>query len=558
MKVGSDSAAVTPAAASVTVSNTALDLLTDFVQQTQAELGFDPLGGPQPEQIQQQQEVQKQQREDAQERQEQVARQLDQAIREADRRADQPLRNLLTKLKEAVLAGPPETPGEEKALKELLNPGMLLQQQDGFGEQKASLPPAVKQAVEYLRYVLENPIPPPSSDLEVLDELAAQKLAQANEAGAPAEATPEHVDPRDQKVREFVARYFSEAFEDAPRPALDKPLPQTPQEKLAQLPKDARPDTPAFARLTPEEQKFVLTADAREIAAYNQLPKDQKSVFRELKPHERREFLKLSPDEKQFVQQLEPEARSHYLNLHPDGRAELRQKSPEQRAAIFAEVKQQQAEVKKQPPEKVAQTLGKELLSQLGLRPEKKPQLLEKARALAYNYLTASGGDLAQAQMGTLKALIQQPEVQRALEKDVAAALKAEMAPAGSNETQEAAASNEPARLKDELRVGDQRDEQQSDLQHDQKQEQKAEQRPFFRLQQGVNYTQHFQKIRHVLLPEFAMKLVQPGVTRDQIVEGMKKAVIVSAEFAQSHPPRSASARYQQIRRGFAARQLFG
>lgn len=617
MKVGSDSASAAAAAAAASAavsSSSTLDLLTDFVQQTQAELGADPLG-TQPE-VQEQQQADEQQRTEQKARQEQTVAQLDQAIKQAVARGDDALKNVLVKLKDAVLAGPPESPGEEKVLKELINPGKLLHEQDGFGAQKASLPPAIQKAVEYLKAVLENPaaFAPQSAEAD-LEELAAHEIAHATETGAPSgEAPVEHADPQEKKIKDFVAKYFSEGFETK-KPTLDKPLPEkqqaaaqpqqpqatlktktgeqpavapeakpalpSPKEALTHLSKDTRPDTPAFARLTPEEQKFVLTADSKQIAAYNQLPQEQKSVFRDLQGHERGPFLKLSADEKKFLQSLAPEEKSYFLSLHPDGRNELRQKSPEARAQIFGDFKKSQAAAKSEAPEKVANQIGKELLSQLGIKPEKKPALLEKARALAYNYLASSKGDLNLAQMGTLKALIAQPEVQRALEKEVASAIKAAIQgpaedtkeagesseSAASSETSESSGSRESkpssfsaanpkggkASLTGEAKLEVKRDETRGEA----KQEQ-TDHKETFRAREGVNYAAHFQKVRHVLMPEFALKLVQPGVTREQIVEGMKKAVMVSADYAEAHPPRRASARYQQIRRGFHGRQLFG
>lgn len=486
-----------------------IDILTDFVQRTHAELEAREVA-------QREAEQRARERSQAEADRSRVSEKLQQAIADASRRGDLGLKALLERVQKALEPGVPRDAALMEALK---NPEHM--DADSFGAPREAIPPVLKEALAYFeRYRVPDTssaarpdLPPPEVESPGHTE---SPTAPAND---PARTSASAQAPRppapDDVARRFVSQYFTERFED----------PSTRLPPFRQAPATAEvaraPELPAFEAMSPEEQHFVLTADDRQMAVYARLPPDLRTVYREFRPEHRGEFLKLSADEKTFVRQLDPADRHFFLSLNPDHRAKVRQMSPEQRSAWFGELKAQQAQLQNQPPEKAARALGETLLRDLGVPLREGSPLLEQARALAFNYLQQSKGDLIAAQTGTLKALLNLPEVQQEVERAVMASVSADTGtvPKGSGQAQGGAAG--------------------------------VPQRP------TADYLGHLQRVRHVL-PEFAQRMVQPGLSREQLVEGLKKAVIVSADFAHAYPPRQFDDRADPVRRGLRSRALRG
>lgn len=456
-----------------------------------------------------------------------IQRRLVQLQADARKQNDAPLQRLAQNLEAAWTARAEGRPFEPKVLEQFEKARQELQRgADGFGEPR-KLPPELERALNSLR---SEPAPTQvgptiQPDIDVEAELAAAEAEFAAEnPGMSLYDDSGVID--DAKVKAFVQKYYSEEFE-AP-PDIDPMNRQSEEEILSQLPESQRE---RLLQLPATERKFLLTADPAQQIVYAQMMPDEAKFFAGLKPDQRGQYLAMTADEKVFFRTLNPDERALYLTLNPDNRALFRGISPQERKTRVVEWKQKQTKDAGRPIEQVAPELADSVLEELGMDPIRDSGIREKARALAFNYLKQTPGDRAAAETGLKKALLQDPHVLDGLLDDIEEALDAE--PTAS----------------DGKAIGGKAfvDEDEAPAVADKDEDKKKTKEPPRRARVG-EYAQHFARIRQTL-PHLAQQMVQPGLTRQQMIEGMKNAVVVSAELAAAYPYKG---------RAFKASSLFG
>lgn len=426
---------------------------------------------------------------------------------DAQQRNDSPLARYLTALREAVSQKQSGVPVEPEVMKEVEELRRQLLQGDGFGEAPRKLPADAERAFTFLRRDVPAPEAAPTPERKTLDraddlEVDDQVLAELNALAVDDPflyELPEFESPEDAQVKDFVRRYFAEGFEDHAPADLHKSL----EQQISQ------------------RQQVPLIGDETLQLVQAQLEPREARVFAQLKPEQRSQYLKMTPDEKVFVQQLKPDEREHYFTLNPDTRVLFRKLQPELRQQQVSQAKASQEAAAKLPPEELAKNIATNLMKSLDLSPVREPDLREKATAMAYNYLKSNGGDRAHAEMGTLRTLLSDPKVLHPLLADLGEGLVESTSP-------NAIAYREG--MENEPTVAEKKPKGEVD----------EDGKPAPKLKKGrANYGQHFQRVRHTL-PQLAQQLVQPGMTRKALLDGMKKAVIVSADYLVTYPRRMA------------------
>ncbi|MFL5319185.1 MAG: hypothetical protein ACJ790_05975 [Myxococcaceae bacterium] len=427
--------------------------------------------------------------------------QRDNDVRQAEANArasrDTALQAFLQDLRKAI-ADPARADPDTRAqiARQLEEQKRQLLQGDGFGTRRKDLPPEIDRALQFIKTNDPAAAPPEvagDDDLEIDPEVLAELSALGSDD--PFLVEFEEHDPEAGRIRDFVQRYFSEGFEDhRPRDA-SKPLDQ-------QQPQTQR-----------NEPRVVGDSSLQLVSA--QMEPAEKRAFIQLKPEQRGQYLAMNADEKSFVRQLQPDEREHYFTLNPDSREQFRKLAPEVRTQRGQETKKAQAAAAKTPPEELSKSIAQNLMKALDISAARDPELREKAMTLAWNFVTSTNGDRAKAEMGTLKALLADPQISQPLMDDLQETLEEATSPAARaySETdpvkkEEKSSSPEDGELKKKLKKG------------------------------AGNYGAHFQRIRHTL-PQLAQQLVQPGLTRKNLLDGMKKAVIVSADYLVNYPKRA-------------------
>lgn len=443
-----------------------------------------------------------------------IQRRLVQIQAEARRQADPPLEKFAKQLEQAWTARAEGRPVDPKALEQFEKTKKELQSGDGFGEPRR-LPPELDRALSSLRTEpLPAQAPVAHGDIDVEAELAAAEAQFAAEnPGMSLYDDSGVID--NAKIKAFVQQYYAEQFE-AP-PEVDQMPKQSEEEILAQLPDSQKKK---LLELPAAERNFLLTADVPHQIVHAQMQPDEAKFFAGLKPDQRGQYLAMTVDEKKFFRSLNPDERALYLSLNPDSRAMFRALSPQERKARVADFKQSQAKDLGRPLEEVAPELADSVLADLGMDPVRDVSIREKARALAFNYLKQTPNDRAAAEAGLKKAMLQDPTVLDPLLDDLEEALDAE-----PTATDLAAVGGKAFVDEDEAKT-----------EADEKKARKRFKEPPRRARVG-EYTQHFARIRQTL-PNLAQQMVQPGMTRQQMIEGMKNAVVVSAELAAAYPNR--------------------
>lgn len=436
---------------------------------------------------------------------------------DARQRSDAPLEKFARAVEQAWTSRNQGLPVDDKTLKQLEQSRTELKSGDGFGQAR-TIPPELDRALSALRAAPSAPPPPgqPQPELDVEAELAlAESQYAAENPGASLYDDSGVID--DRKVKEFVQKYYAEEFE-AP-PEVGQLTQQSEEEILAQLPESQKQK---LMQLPAAERSFLLTADPSHHIVHAQMQPDEAKFFAGLKPDQRGQYLSMTADEKKFFRTLNPDERKLYLSLNPDNRAQLRQLNPAERKVRVAEAKAREGKDSGRPIEEVAPELADSVLSDLGLDPVRDVGMREKARALAFNYLKQTPHDRAAAETGLKKAMLQDPGVLDALLDDLEEALDHEpTAPEAKAISKKFVDEDEGA-------------------------QKKPKKEPVRRAHVG-EYTQHFARIRQTL-PQLAQRMVQPGLSRKQMIEGMKNAVVVSAELAAAYPNR----------KGMRASSLFG
>ena len=460
-----------------------------------------------------------------------IQRKLVTLEQDAKQRSDPPLARFAKQLNEAWTARWNDKPFDPKLVAQLEKAKTELEAGDGFGPPRR-LPEEVDRALISLatqpeRPTPENPHAGHEVDLEAEVALAEAQFAAENPGMSLYDDAGEI---NDAKVKAFVQKYYSEEFEPAATES-EQATPQSEKEILATLPKTEREK---LLKLPAAERAFLLHADPAHQIVHAQMPPAEAKLFAAMKPAERGQYLAMNADEKVFFRSLNPDERKLYLTLNPGSRTEFRSVTPQERSTKVAEWKTKQAQDAGKPIEQAAPELADSVLADLGMDPVRDVSIREKARALAFNYLKQTPNDRAAAEAGLKKALLSDPTVLEPLLDDLEEALDREPtasdAPAlgkkFEDEDETAEAKKKPKKSAARSSLDDQ---------------------PPRRARVG-EYAQHFARIRQTL-PRLAEQMVQPGMTRKQMIEGMKNAVVVSAELAAAYPNRP---------RGTRASALFG
>lgn len=438
-----------------TVGGFSFDALANFVQRANETLESNPLDAAR---LDSEQSFRDEQRD--------IVQQLDGSIREAQARKQQPAEKLLRDVRGAVSTRTPDQKPDPKLADQLEHAGETLKNQDTFGDQAAfKLPPVFERAIGFLKTAFDAPQPKATPEGQPV-----RKPTGELQIARPQIAPEPHVENRDPRVGEFLQKYFGDGFET-------KPAAFTERQLVAALPHAERQ---ALQKLPEAERKFLLSLDSKQQPAYAAMPKEEQTFFRSMKPSERGQYLAMSPDERAFFRDLKPDERASYIALHPDQREVIRQEG-----APALKPQSQFEKLEKKEPVEVARELSTEVLQTFDMKPVtedvngKHAQLEEKTRQLMMNFLQADPKNAAAAKVQTFRALLDQPEFQNQLMKDLEGQLS----------------------------------------------------------QQDPKLASHFKKIRPLVM-EQAQKLVRPDMTRESLLGGLAKAVEVSHEFALQNPPR--------------------
>lgn len=462
-----------------------VDAVVDFVQRSydQVELGLTPDVSQQSEE----------QRRDLGER-------LDQEIDRAKEERDKPKEKLLRQVKSGLQTlGRDEKP-QPKLLGQLEAARAKLADSDGFGA-ASSVPKVVDEVIGFLSALFGKAEAPPSGKKSAAPGAGPQAKGEAGEktsakaegkAGEKTSAAGETAQPAverrvsappDPRIKAFVGRFFHDGFDTGAK--------FTEQQLAAALPEAQRKEFLAMPRA---QREFLLSLEDKHQAAYAAMDHDQQQVFRSLKPQERGQYVKMNHDERAFFAKLDPGERATYLTLHPDQRELIRQKGGDPRALLSGQGLFKDLAGK--TPAEVSRALGAELISVLGHELPAQGELsgmqlelLDRASSLASNYLREYPNNFAMAKMATLKALMENPDFTDKLLRDVQTVL-------GAKDQQRGAKAGAQA-----------------------------------------SYVSHFRKIRGLVM-EHAQRLLQPGVSREELLGGLAQAVEISAEFQLAHPPR--------------------
>jgi hypothetical protein len=422
-------------------------------------------------------------------------RNLDQAIKDAERQKWVPQAQLLTQVRKAVADRPYETAQPDLAA-QFQNESLALPQ-----KQQQQLPDAFDSALFFLRQTYQSakadlvpkdgqPAPTtvpqqpgqqpavPGQALALPGQVPGQIQVPGfpGQIQIPGQAPAAPVDPR---IVDFVQRHFSDNY--TPVAATVTPT-KSEQTFLKTLTKD---DRAAFLQKPAQERTFIVSLNPTVRAAYDQLQPPEQKLFRNLAPGERGQFLKMNPDERETYAQLDPGQRSAFLLLHPDQREKIRLQAQNGRP-VLPTIDATLTELAKKEPAEVANTVAADMVDMLGFEPDAGPGVdpsqramaLAKATTLMANHLAEKPGDINTARLATLKDLLHQPEFQDKL----------------MNELENRLVGTDP-KLAD-----------------------------------------HMLMLRPQLI-DHAEALLQPNTDREGLLAGLEKAVNLSMQFTEKYPP---------------------
>lgn len=418
-------------------------------------------------------------------------------MRAAERAAkanDRAVEALLRQLASALEQKDPHRAWDPARLQKLRAQQAKLKQSDGFGGgAKRALPAEIDQALAALVAVVPQKARPGFVEEEELSDAERELLEMEAEYERELAARPPGYEEIDEtEIRDEVEARLVAGFET---PEGDT---RTEEQILADLPQSVRQKMLALSK---EERLFLFYADTEALMVHGQLSAPEQAVFVQLDAEQRATWLVMRPDEKQFVEKLDKDARRYFLRLNPENRDQFRRATPSERQARLAEAKKAQEALSKKSPDDAARTLVSRIFDDLGLVPAWYPELYQRASALAFNYLRENRTDEGRAHLGTLRILLDEPDVIEPLLDDLEAVL------GGATENELTPMSRGGGAISPLL------------------------------------LAEHFVRIRQELYG-LIKQVAQPGLTRNALTEALKKCVLVSASVALSRsrkPPVASS-----------------
>lgn len=347
---------------------------------------------------------------------------------------------------------------------------------------------------------------------------AAERESSLEALGAFTSAVHAHIEARakqqgevgegaDPRVREFLERHFGPGYEELPLAAYvtDRAASSAASGNVANArgtsgfdssekvvtfaADDIARDLPAdlrklFMALPEEERTFLLTMDKKYRTPYTNMKPDEQALFRSLKTPERNAYLAMSPEEREFFRQLPAANRPFYLVLGSGHRTLLRSRTPEALETFLAAVRSDIEQHAATP----AMDAAREIATQI-VGTKASPEVRQAAQRVIVNFLNEHPGDRRTAFIGSLQTLL------------------------GSNQTFLDALLRE---------VGEALSAAQKEA------------------QPPCDFTSHFMKARH-WVQALAQQLVHAEVTREELIQGLVRALIASARFTTANMPQKKS-----------------